>query len=1098
MIKFLGRRLDKEGKDIIKLVEDGVEFWVYPIGLFEQSIYESLKEQGYTVASYNPWDMKDATGVPLSSSIPVDDSLTFEDDDIDMAKQMAMEALPEYDIRKDYVATSTTVINFAEGDYKINTKEEFIEALMSLRDTEFPVSVPINYMVAPEARLSFEDLLESEELLSKWCNIFYKLNFADYNALEQLKVFLKNNAGFEPGDKLDGIEFLKAYLHWGFSGIKDTCIKMDEIRGNWGNLLARPYSSEPMFNYGIGLVKDKSVLVSGAYEVDLLEVGAELDDEDILIDENANKIGDILTERRTNNNKYTKAWIKKKETYDMLRLMFVTENGYKFDIYLTTDRMIIRQHGNSVSLFETSLFSVDSIDKSYTFTLKNVWTREQYAIEQFVHSQADRVIKACTKETPVNSTLDMLLDVGYTYRQAIDYLAHSCKSDSGSALYSPFNHLEDVVCQRAIDTYSRNKFDTQILSFAGYLEPEDYENWSSKIKDYYDKEFGTVKLATYRELPHSYIDEMPDDYYDNVDPSVDSYLEYMYNMFDADPNLEKNMTKSCLLSIDSFENFNKTLSNLRAICNGAKIGKWNEGIIEDLSKGAKVLYEIYKALIYAEVAEPTLDDAIRLIGDWKSVENYIDLTNEYSIKEAGYNGYLLDRANASYNLYHNARFNIFVSKVFRELCNDPEKQARHQVVMGLAVASNKSDTVFRENWANEIINCINLAGVRPEHKELAYLYADELACKCVDLALRKPGDITQLGHIPLNIGEDTYQIPISSDSWEVFKSVPRCEHNLITLNYLYSFSGNGGIIWFNPINCKITPFRVTPILYPIPEYALGAQLFNIEDINNKQIYHCDESEHLHFRINSGQGDGIWLQNKQKWGYGQEHTLKRNIDGVYEPATYDMLGVLEAECISDDGMAKIDNIFNYYTRFALHGKKCTADNNGIMISRVATTADFYYIKMADFFNEELLSEDEFYEPKETVKWFNFLTNNKVYKLTPESSRNNQAMIGVRSSVENLKLSNFDLTIPNYVEYNKELLRDNLGTAYVDKFSHVLLIYNSAMDVFNRNISGSIDLETATNVDVEKLVVDGVMMRIADGAYVYRSLNAVECIKFVIGA
>lgn len=1097
MIKFLGRRKDANGNDIILVSDQDIKYWILPKCVFTETIYTELKEQGYTIASYDPWEMRDAAGVALRDLIPVDESLEYSEDDIEMAIAMSEDAMTEYELRKEYVISNTSVVEFATGDYKIKSKQEFIEYIAALSGSDVPLSVPINYIVAPEARLSFEDILGSEDLREIWSRVVSKLSFRDYESLATLRRFLQNNAGYSNPDKLDEEEFLKAYLHWGFPGISDKCVSVSYTKGNWGSMLARPKSDSPSYISEIGLIEGKSILRCGSDEVDLLEVGADEDDLVISVDETENKLSDVLTQRRDSDFKYTKAWVKRKALYDMVDMMFVTENGYRYSILISVDKVIMLQAGNPIQILDLPVFNMKSVDGTHMFGLREVWDRNEYAINSFIYSKADQVIKACAKQAPHDSTVAMLMDVGYTYRQAIDYFDRGCSSTAGTLLYNKEQDMYDAYSDAAVDVFTRGRIDSSILCFSGYLAPEEFEIYSADIKRYYDSVFGDFKMTLDIQTPFDFVSNLPEDYYDSINPTVDEYLDYMESMFDLDPNLEKNMTKMCNLgSIVAFDAFLKSLRNLSLIDSGAKIGNWAAGIKDDIAKGARVLSRIYKALLYNEFENPTLDDAMELLKDYKNVEQYLDLTIEHSIKTAGFDGYVLDRANASYHLYHDAKWTLFVSKVFREFCNDMSKRARHYAIEAYGLGTN--DKAFRARIADTMISCIKKAGIKPEHEDIALLYADEFAIKCVDIAIRNKNKAIDIYHLNMVIGDDIYQIPISTEDWEVFASMGSREPKLLTLNYLYSWGSDDGVIYFNTVNCQCNPFRIIPMYYDIPEYSLGAQMNDVDWINNTGIYTCKPEWHLSHNINSTAIDSRWLFNKQSWSEGMNDYLAKNDAGAFVPATYDDIEFFYEEgCAVLNGVPRVDNIFNYYTRFALQGKKCKELNDGRMISRVVTPADVYYSKMGEVFGEEVLPEDEFFNPEPMVKWINFFADCEVRSVISNSAKLKNYSIGVKTKTKYLIMSEYDITNSNHKEAIKKVFGGDLGSSYVMQYGSMLYVYNSLEDIYANSPKTSINVTTCTNAELESLAVSGDMFSVADGVYAYRTINGIECIEFGIG-
>lgn len=118
--------------------------------------------------------------------------------------------------RKAHLYRGGTSSTFAGGQYTINTRDELIAYLNTIKrgvpDTDF---LPLNYFVHPNARFSLDEYLR-EPAYSAIIEDRRRLSYTRY---KKLCAFLKQHG---MPDNFNDVDFLRAYMQWGVDGIQFT------------------------------------------------------------------------------------------------------------------------------------------------------------------------------------------------------------------------------------------------------------------------------------------------------------------------------------------------------------------------------------------------------------------------------------------------------------------------------------------------------------------------------------------------------------------------------------------------------------------------------------------------------------------------------------------------------------------------------------------------------------------------------------------------------------------------------------------------------------------------------------------------------------
>lgn len=211
------KNLLQNGTRVGVMIEDGGEVYPIPLdGLKSESTYNELKKSGYALTdAVMPEYVKN--GEPVSSLPSEEWSPTDEENMIFFNYTAQYPPMPMKELYAK-LEIKSTAIKFREGNYTINTREEFEEYITSITsgvsDDDF---MPVNYFVAPAARYSMEEIMSKSDKLSTLA----KRRHYSVARFEKFKDFVCKDKGVSD---ITPTALIDAYMEWGLDGVNCTVI----------------------------------------------------------------------------------------------------------------------------------------------------------------------------------------------------------------------------------------------------------------------------------------------------------------------------------------------------------------------------------------------------------------------------------------------------------------------------------------------------------------------------------------------------------------------------------------------------------------------------------------------------------------------------------------------------------------------------------------------------------------------------------------------------------------------------------------------------------------------------------------------------------
>lgn len=208
-MKLINRAKASNGFGTFYKVEDAGEvYWITEKSLHSKIVLDELLKSGYKIIGY-PYN------ITLSGD-RIDSLPETAIDDNSIEEAMLIESSSEMYSQQEVMGKVDTqaFVSDVPHDYRIQTKEELIDFLYSTESlAELPY--PLNYVVAPSARLRVEDILPNERYEDFFNKLLKRLSMS-YKQFKALRSFLEEN-GLKKDCTVN--DFLMKYFEWGVDGL---------------------------------------------------------------------------------------------------------------------------------------------------------------------------------------------------------------------------------------------------------------------------------------------------------------------------------------------------------------------------------------------------------------------------------------------------------------------------------------------------------------------------------------------------------------------------------------------------------------------------------------------------------------------------------------------------------------------------------------------------------------------------------------------------------------------------------------------------------------------------------------------------------------
>ena len=213
----LKKRLRVQGANEVNAVliyDEGEEYPVFLESLHNTVIFPTLLESGYKLTSLPYGFVKN--GVSLED-LP-EENYQVDGVQLELMYNSIGVKLP-YDEIKGHVDVKDAVgVPTPPTAYRINTREEFIEYLESLKVVQSVDDFqPINYFVSPNARLTVEEFFDPK--FAEYVNLMNNRRTMSLTKFRKLVTWL-GNFGLSPNAR--PLDVIDAYFAWGFDGVNLT------------------------------------------------------------------------------------------------------------------------------------------------------------------------------------------------------------------------------------------------------------------------------------------------------------------------------------------------------------------------------------------------------------------------------------------------------------------------------------------------------------------------------------------------------------------------------------------------------------------------------------------------------------------------------------------------------------------------------------------------------------------------------------------------------------------------------------------------------------------------------------------------------------
>ena len=1082
--------------DCLRLDDEGI-IMDYPVKvLFSNNYWANFKKDGWRISSYNPLEAKDKQGVLLADypklEPPYFVSPMSPEDEFAMASEsVEADLIPEAQLKRDYVFESTNVIEFAEGLNSIKDKSIFLRYLASLSSMEDNLLsyCPMNYIVAPEARISISELIISDvdnvsEVASIFGNIWKRLEFKNWDRFYKLVEFLSKNAGLKIGPTLNEIEFLQAYLKWGLDGIKDECVSMKLIQQTWGSAASRPHEGDGSlwFRSDMGVAYKKTI--NGSMRYFVFCNGQEVDITDrmdfkglnIKLNNSINSIPVVIDKLNNSDKEYIAVNCSVLNKFDMIQMMFRDEAGFSYEVNLTPYDVRICQLGGA-ELSYHKIFTIDSVGGRLPFSMKSAWTNHMYANLNLKLAKALNISRMTTKVPNCVSSMDIYKQLGMPVNACYSSLIRDIgdMSEDGAK-----------ACKEALEDWNVGNVRPEVLNTCGFVHNSDVDKFGSQVE--------TLWRAINNSSATDILPDVTFDYYNDNPTNPEEFMIFIDERLSADESYTVSIkTKEGLNPSLDFDilDYICTMQMLQSACN-IIIGNWRMGIELDATSTENRTFRLLSTLANVYLGEDVSYEQLSVfLNNDAKLQSLIDLSEEYKIKRNGFDGYIKDRAIASNKYYNNAWSWITITSIFRELSNLPDELQRDYAVQMIAIDNDGEGRKYRNNCTTIITSLIEeMEYLTDEQIENALLYAPEIAAKISGTLMTEKhkidmdsiGEITKHFNFPID-DETEIEITLSGTNlgeFLLYEPVP----TYATLYYLYNFYVDLGASWncsFAITNATVTPWKIIPMASGIRSHSLSYNLMD-EDVYEDFDWY-DKDKHIVSLIDSRVK---FADINEAWE--TTDAIDERDDWIVDDYTADLLNSVAID--------KVEPVSKYYSRWTNALYSLAEDDNGNRVNRLVTIplmSDIKYGGNTEIAEGEIPIENILkpYDAAEGGLMSYMQFHSKIITLT--SVVNDSNKIGKKS----FTIHQFEYNKTNITNKETDRLL-NEGRIFNDKFIKVsgnsILIWNSTEDAVSGEVQPTIydiddvgiaDLKTLESMDVLKpLNNESFVMQTVDKLYVIK--------------
>lgn len=1079
--------------------------------LYTEMYMMPLLEEGYKYFSREANDIVDPSGTPINT-LPEIPLSTVDQDLWNSGVELALQsAWSDTEASKYYSYKEASVVQFrTEATYEINTREEFIAYLESIRSALYSVGYsvdnrPLNYFVNPEAYFTIDELRNNSQYKGYLDVIIKRHVFRNYSAYAKLVKWLCDKGVLNTMSPSKA-EFLAAYYAWGPEGIKDKCTGFETkiaVDGAF-NFHNDPLSSGDKDAYIAANRDTRYAVYNDREEVFSLKLKESYKDIQSFRDLDRARIaiaedGTLFKMRRSEPTGYKYRVMPElalssystsvSDVTDRLYFTLISESGYTYQYKVADNKLRLGlAHAATLVYYSPTNFAYQTIASAIRVPLSYVDNQQDFYLWNLTILKILNMIKGKIVSAPVSSTSDFLVKDGISPNAVIDYISSIIDAD-----YYKYNEEGTARYMLRDDSEGLSRALSRFLNPV----PEDVLRAFKLTSD--DLEYG---IESFLELAD------PDDLADRRERMALGEIEMDSPDYDKTytfpDRLKMLKSQKAPIPTDAMDVYQSIKFAYDCLSGGISIGAFADGIMED----REALDILDKATIVLSVAYAEFGTNYSSAYDFvRHIENtnLIDVREWSKVRDAGLHGFMVDFAR-----YRDLRCNIdktvfwmYCSKVFREISNKPISEQRPYLMEVVALGRNKADMTIRQLMKAVVDQAIDESGISDVPYATSGPMAEWSDKKCVKASAsyvaatlffyviagrvkQEPvNDVFELKlpimgceDLILKLPKKVYDFILSSFNVNAHKRyVTVCDY----CRKEYEPMKNGG--WYNwcLVNADVTPWMVTAKKgFSIRTYSLMPNYYSEQDlIGSRGPEYVEDALNKNALLGYKDQSGNFVSTPIKEFTMSDYLLSYEDDMLWQQT---LMQIRDAESEDDLRGFLTDNesepVAAYVRRWTLARRQAKA--MGKTLLSIPLKQDLLYGDLAKIiYNQEVSTDIEYCDASQGL---NFLNLNDMVPIRWTEGTVAMSIETTKYHIERFDLSDLDL--------------DNLGVDEIisgDYNSGVMLAVSGNFIIARAQDDIKIFVPGLDKAGLDNLAADNFIKCIGNDMYYVKAVNGDFIIK-----
>lgn len=796
-------------------------------------------------------------------------------------------------------------VGFAESSEEIKTRGDLIEYLnkyRSISNAGFSTGDvrPLNSFVARDALFTMEEIITDSTARQYMDIIERRRLIGSYHEYQKLIAFLQKEGKL--GQKFEAEDVRRAYMAWGICGIKTKVTSIQYTAGVLPDLLSlRCSEGDTTANSSRVsewcLVDREGVVHGNDKSVNLMDY----DDYSMAPITPIEPDGYDTLMRSVHSWSYDYQLLKCLVTKDKHRTNYILlgDDGAVYRGRFEHDQFIIVNAREAVLV--GSFLRIRGCD-GVIYTIEDAESSERFRLHCLAAAKVRDIVRSRTLVPPVSSSFELCLREGVSPANAINYAAIEV-SDSGKE--NDFIGADQLYCDGPSD------------SVVSKYNPRGYE-------------------------------------YENIDELIDIFCATRDEMIESGEYMPYNTDDICV----DYELANRPVEKLefaRDVKEGrTSVGSFGQGLIVDSEMDNRMYIKLLLLLLDVQYGKDyPIENKINALNDIE-FSNLVNLNSIFMEKHAAYNGFLRDRAELNAKRANQCAAAVYVTKVFREISNQPLDKQRHYlfVCMYLDLFNKKANpAVFAQrNIAECICQAVDTSDmVESDIKRYLKIEAPSIALGVMFRLAAKQSVVSRTSdgryvvpvvHVIEDVGIYKFDISISSADYDIATDTSNYVMDKICTLYDWCAEEVTGSAWnLYALNANITPWHVIPkIGVTIPVYN-----FEVNYVYDSTLQSFSEGFREKLAANKARVACLGKIYSSRYLLGSTP----DIGGISTEYTAENVDMLLNNIVTE-------SVKEYDSRFKLHNK--AAAEKGMYLKAMRLKSDVAYENVADSVGVVPLTED----------------------------------------------------------------------------------------------------------------------------------------------